>query len=52
MTVQIQLKRNDWVFHTGPWFVAICVVVDEFKCLDIPILEFTIILEHASFLSG
>ena len=20
MTVQIPFKRNDWVFHTGPWF--------------------------------
>ena len=20
VTVQISLKRNDWVFHTGPWF--------------------------------
>ena len=20
MTIQISLKRNDWVFHTGPWF--------------------------------
>ena len=25
---------------------AICVVVDEFKSLDIPIFEFSIILEH------
>ena len=20
MTIKISLKRNDWVFHTGPWF--------------------------------
>ena len=20
MTIQISIKRNDWVFHTGPWF--------------------------------
>ena len=29
---------------------AICVVVDESKCLDIPIREFSIILEHLPFL--
>ena len=28
---------------------AICVVVNESKCLDIPILEFSIILEHLPF---
>ena len=32
--------------------LAICVVVDESKCLDIPILEFSIILEHLPFLPG
>ena len=32
--------------------LAICVVVDESKCLDTPILEFSIILEHIPFLSG
>ena len=26
--------------------LAICVVVDESKCLDTPILEFSIICEH------
>ena len=30
-------------------FLAICVVVDESKCLDIPIWEFSIILEHLPF---
>ena len=30
--------------------LAICVVVDETKCLDIPIWEFSIILEHLPFL--
>ena len=29
--------------------LAICVVVDESKCLDIPIWEFSVILEHLSF---
>ena len=32
--------------------LAICVVVDESKCLDIPILESSIILEHLPFLPG
>ena len=32
--------------------LAICVVVDESKCLDIPILEFSTILEHLPFLPG
>ena len=31
---------------------AICVVVDESKCLDIPIWQFSIILEHLPFLPG
>ena len=38
-----------------PYFtmiLAICVVVDESKCLDIPILEFSIISEHLPFLPG
>ena len=32
--------------------LAICVVVDESKCLDIPILEFSIIWEHPPFYLG
>ena len=28
---------------------SICVVVDESKCLDIPILEFSVILAHLLF---
>ena len=53
MTIQIAFKRNDWVFHTGPWFRPfICVVVDESKCLDIPIWEFSTICEHLPFLLG
>ena len=32
--------------------VVICVVVDESKCLDTPILEFSIICEHLPFLLG
>ena len=31
---------------------AICVVVDESKCLDTPILEFSIICEHLPFYLG
>ena len=31
---------------------AICVVVDESKCLDTPILEFKIICEHLPFSLG
>ena len=30
--------------------LAICVVVDESKCLDIPILEFSVIWGHPPFL--
>ena len=29
MTVQISLKRNDWVFHFWNTILAICAVVDE-----------------------
>ena len=32
--------------------LAICVVVDDSKCLDTPILEFTKICEHLPFLLG
>ena len=32
--------------------LAICVAVDESKCLDTPILEFSIICEHLPFLLG
>ena len=32
--------------------LAICVVVDESKCLDIPVWEFSIICEHLPFLLG
>ena len=32
--------------------LAICVVVDESKCLDTPILEFSIISEHLPFSLG
>ena len=31
---------------------AICVVADESKCLDIPILEFSAIWVHPPFLPG
>ena len=30
--------------------LAICVVVDESTCLDIPIWEFSVVLEHLTFL--
>ena len=32
--------------------LAICVVVDESECLDIPILTFSIICEHLPFSLG
>ena len=32
--------------------LAICVVIDESKCLDIPIWEFLVILEYLPFLLG
>ena len=32
--------------------LAMCVVVDESKCLDIPISEFSVIVEHLPFLPG
>ena len=32
--------------------LAICVVVDESKCLDTPIWEFSTICEHLPFLLG
>ena len=32
--------------------LAICVVVDESKCLDTPIWEFSIVCEHLPFLLG
>ena len=32
--------------------LAICVGIDESKCLDTPILEFSIICEHLPFLLG
>ena len=35
-----------------PMILAICVMVDESKCLDIPIWEFSIICEHLPFFLG
>ena len=32
--------------------LAICVVVDEFKCLDTPIFDFLTICEHLPLLLG
>ena len=42
-----QLGLPYWIM-----ILAICVVEDESKCLDIPILEFSIISEHLPFLLG
>ena len=42
-----QLSLRYWTM-----ILTICVVVDESKCLDIAILEFSIIWEHRPFLSG
>ena len=41
-----QVKMEE--LHLPYWtmILAICVVVDESKCLDTPILEFSIICEH------
>ena len=44
----VQEERLDLPYWT--MILATCVVVDESKCLDIPILEFSIILEHLPFL--
>ena len=41
-------ERLGLSYWTMIW--AIGVVVDESKCLDIPILEFSLILEHPPFL--
>ena len=48
------LSSQFGVIHTPYWtmILAICVVVDESKCLDIPIWEFSIICEHLPFLLG
>ena len=43
-------ERLGLPYWTMIW--AICVVVDESKCLDIPIWEFSVILEHLPFLFG
>ena len=40
MTTQMSLKKNDWIFHTGPWFRPLVSWVDESKYRDIPIFEF------------
>ena len=42
-----QKERLGLPYWTMIW--AICVVVDESKCLDIPIWEFSIIWEHPPF---
>ena len=45
-----QEERLGLPYWTMSW--AICVVVDQSKCLDTPIWEFSVILEHLPFLSG
>ena len=45
-------RKNDWVFHTGPWFWPMCVVVHESICLDILIWELSVIWVHLPFLPG
>ena len=49
-TDSVQEERLDLPYWT--MILAICVVVDESKCLDTPILEFSIIWEHPPFLLG
>ena len=46
-TDSAQEERQGLPYWTMIW--AICVVVDESKCLNIPIWEFSIILEHLPF---
>ena len=45
-----QEERLDFPHWT--MILAICVVVDESKCLDVPIWEFSIICEHLPFSLG
>ena len=47
-TDSVQEERLGLPYWT--MIVAICVVVDGSKCLDTPILEFLIIMEHLPFL--
>ena len=49
MTVQIPFEKNNWIFHTGPWFLPFCALVDVSKNLDILTLEFSITLMHLPF---
>ena len=49
-TDSVQEERLDLTYWT--MILAICVVVDESKCLDTPILEFSIICEHLPFYLG
>ena len=49
-TDSVQEERLGLPYWT--MILAICVVVDESKCLDTPISEFSIICEHLPFLLG
>ena len=45
--------QDDWLdLPYWTMILAICVVVDETKCLDTPIWEFSIICEHLPFSLG
>ena len=52
MTVQISLRKNDWIIHAGPWFGPFVSWVDVFKYLDILTLEFSITRVHHLFWPG
>ena len=49
-TDSFQEEQLDLPYWT--MILAICVMVDESKCLDTPILDFSIICEHLPFLLG
>ena len=51
MTVQIPFERNDWIFHTGPWFLPFCASVDVSKYLDILTLDFLNNVDASSILT-
>ena len=46
----VQEEQLDLPYWT--MILAICVVVDESKCVDTPILKFSMICEHLPFLHG
>ena len=52
MTEHISLESNDWISPYWIMILAICVLVDVSKYLDILTSEFSAILEHLPFLAG